>query len=69
MGEPQVDSRRGARARARVRHPGKNLTEYLCPVSEGWHIGNLPAGGRDEARRIQAYKAVKARSSNLVEEL
>lgn len=49
-------SRRAARRVAKRQHPGKRLTAYPCPVSDGWHNGHLPPGGRDVARRLRGQR-------------
>lgn len=50
-------SRKDAKRHARQRYPGaKGLNAYYCPFSDGWHLGNLPPGGRDQARRMMKGK-------------
>lgn len=52
------ESRKDARYHARKRYPGaKGLNAYYCTFSDGWHLGNLPPGGRDQARRIMKGKS------------
>lgn len=52
-------SRKEAKRRARVMHPNKPLNAYYCPLSNGWHYGSLPDGGRDQARSILNHRAEK----------
>jgi hypothetical protein len=42
------------------RHGPSKLNVYPCLVLAGWHVGNMPPGGREGARRSQAYKATQA---------
>jgi hypothetical protein len=50
-------SRKDAKKQMKLRHPGaKGLNAYKCLYSEGWHFGNLPVGGREQARRIAESK-------------
>lgn len=50
-------SRKEAKYHARKRHPGaKGLNAYYCTFGNGWHLGNLPPGGRDQARRMMKRK-------------
>lgn len=49
-------TRREARRQARATHPDKVLNAYYCPLGNGYHYGNLPKGGRDQARMIMRYK-------------
>jgi len=50
-------SRKLARqARKRMR-PSAGLSAYRCPVRAGFHLGHLPPGGRDSARRMRIWKA------------
>lgn len=55
-------SRKQAKQYIRQKHPGQStLNAYYCPIGNGWHYGNLPPGGREQARR--ALEA-KQRSKN-----
>lgn len=50
-------TRKEAKRQVRYRHPGANgLSVYFCPFGMGWHYGNLPPGGREQARRYLDMK-------------
>jgi hypothetical protein len=50
-------TRKAARQVKRRAHRGQQLSAYPCPVSPGWHLGHLPPGGRDVARRHRLGRA------------
>lgn len=51
------ETRKDAKRLVRIKFPGaKGLNAYFCEYGQGWHIGNLPPGGRDQARRIMKRK-------------
>lgn len=50
-------SRKDAKYHARKRYPGaKGLNAYYCIFTGGWHLGNLPPGGRSQARGMMKAK-------------
>lgn len=46
-------TRKAARRAARRMHSHGRLSAYRCPVQNGFHLGHLPPGGRDVARRLR----------------
>lgn len=50
-------TRKQAKQYIRQKHPGQStLNAYYCPIGNGWHYGNLPPGGREQARKAMEAK-------------